>query len=101
MGVHYCPTPGFRWPFDCSPHSAQPPVLSPVEDGCQTLSVCPQSRQGSLVSLMDATPVQQYSALQLHILTSLLPHHLKLLAGPFQQLSSNALASLSLCSVRL
>ena len=35
------PTPGFGWPFDRPSHSAQPSILSPVEDGRQTLSVRP------------------------------------------------------------
>ena len=43
--MHSSDTPGFRWPFDRSPHSAQPPVLSPVEGDCQTPSVHPQSGQ--------------------------------------------------------
>ena len=49
--VHYRPTSGFGWPFDCPPHSAWPPILSPVEDGCQTLSVRPRPGQGSLSCL--------------------------------------------------
>ena len=31
--------PGLRWPFDHSLHSAQPPVMSTVEDYCETLSL--------------------------------------------------------------
>ena len=72
------------------------PILSPVEDGRQMLSIRYRSGQGHLLSLMDAIPVQQSKALQPHVLNSPLPHHPTLLVGPFPQMSSNALASLSL-----
>lgn len=94
--VHYWPTPSFGWPFDRSSHTTQPPILSPVEDGRQMLSIRYRSGQGHLLSLMDAIPVQQSKALQPHVLNSPLPHHPTLLVGPFPQMSSNALASLSL-----
>ena len=80
-----------------APHiQLNPPILSPVEDGRQMLSIRYRSGQGHLLSLMDAIPVQQSKALQPHVLNSPLPHHPTLLVGPFPQMSSNALASLSL-----
>ena len=94
--VHYWPTPSFGWPFDRSSHTTQSPILSPVEDGRQMLSIRYRSGQGHLLSLMDAIPAQQYKALQPHVLNSPLPHHPTLLVGPFPQMSSNALTSLSL-----
>ena len=49
--VHHCPMASFGRPFDRSSHSTQPPVLSPVENGCQTLSICSRSGQGRLSCL--------------------------------------------------
>lgn len=47
--VHYWPTPSFGWPFDRSSHTTQPPILSPVEDGRQMLSIRYRSGQGHLM----------------------------------------------------
>ena len=74
--------PSLGRPFDYPSHTTQPPVLSPVENGRQTLSIRSRSGQGCLVSLMGATPVQQSEALQPHVLTSPFPLHPTLLVGP-------------------